>query len=202
MAAPTITSFSPTTAGPGDLVTITGTGLTGTTAVSFGGHAALRFIIVSSIYITAIVNTGATGSVSVTNPDGVATLAGFTFTSDPCFCNNFPVSCIPAPLIPVCDDPEYCEDLFADKCIVHKGTNLTNLSAPDGTRLDVILSTINTKINSFVQVANYAAMVALGVQTRTVVYKVLADEHKSLTNTLYIWWVDGVRIYIASTIDS
>jgi|GEM_PF-4688981 hypothetical protein len=80
--APTITSFTPTSATTGNTVTITGTNFTGATAVSFGGVAATSFTVVNSTTITAVVALGASGSVSVTR-GGVGTLAGFTFTAPP-----------------------------------------------------------------------------------------------------------------------
>jgi hypothetical protein len=76
--APAITSFTPTSAGAGTTVTITGTNFTGATAVSFGGTAAASFIINSETEISAVVGIGTTGSVSVTNPGGTATSSGFT----------------------------------------------------------------------------------------------------------------------------
>ena len=78
---PTITSFSPTSAGTGQTVTITGTNFTGATAVSFGGTAATSFTVVSATSITAIIGAGATGSVSVTTSNGIASRAGFTYIS-------------------------------------------------------------------------------------------------------------------------
>lgn len=45
-----------------------------------------------------------------------------------------------------CSTPEYCVDVYADKCIVHKGNYLPNLDISDGTRLDVILAAIDTKL--------------------------------------------------------
>ncbi|MFC0878245.1 YDG domain-containing protein [Saccharicrinis sp. FJH2] len=76
---PTITSFTPTSGTTGTTVTITGTNFTGTTAVSFGGTNATSFNVVSPTSITAVIASGASGDVSVTTPDGTATLAGFTF---------------------------------------------------------------------------------------------------------------------------
>jgi hypothetical protein len=76
--APTITSFTPTSAGFGATVTITGTNLTGATAVSFGGTAATSFNVVNATSITAVVASGSSGSVSATTT-GTATLAGFTY---------------------------------------------------------------------------------------------------------------------------
>ena len=82
VAVPTISSFTPTSAATGATVTITGTNFTGATAVSFGGTAATSFSEVNSTTITAVVGSGTTGSVSVTNPDGTATLTGFTYLAE------------------------------------------------------------------------------------------------------------------------
>ena len=75
---PTITSFNPLSAGPGETVTINGTNFTGTTEVSFGGSVAASFNVVSPTSITAVVSDGSTGNVSVTTPLGIATKSGFT----------------------------------------------------------------------------------------------------------------------------
>ncbi len=74
---PTITSFSPDTAASGATVTITGTDLTGATAVSFGGIPAASFTVTNSTTISAVVGSGGSGDVSVTTPGGTATLSGF-----------------------------------------------------------------------------------------------------------------------------
>ena len=90
--APTITSFTPTTAGTGTSVTITGTGFTNASAVSFGGTAATSFTVNSATQITAVVGTGTTGSVNVTTPGGTGTLAGFTMASLPTISSIVPAS--------------------------------------------------------------------------------------------------------------
>ncbi|MFH6603151.1 gliding motility-associated C-terminal domain-containing protein [Maribacter algicola] len=77
--APVITSFDPKLAGNGETVTITGTGFTGTTAVSFGSIAAKSFTIDSDTQISAVVDTGASGSISVSNPAGNDSETGFIF---------------------------------------------------------------------------------------------------------------------------
>ena len=78
-AAPVITSFFPAFGATGSAVRITGTHLTGATAVSFGGVAASSFTVVSDVSILAVVGIGATGSIVVVTPGGRATAAGFTF---------------------------------------------------------------------------------------------------------------------------
>jgi hypothetical protein len=80
-STPTITSFTPSSAASGATVTITGTNLTGATAVSFGGTAAVSFTVVNSTTITAVVGSGTSGTISVTTPLGTATKTGFTLLS-------------------------------------------------------------------------------------------------------------------------
>jgi uncharacterized repeat protein (TIGR03803 family) len=77
---PVIASFTPTSGSVGTQVTITGTGLTGTSKVSFGGVKATTFTVNSGTQITAAVPTGAiTGKVKITTAGGSATGPG-TFT--------------------------------------------------------------------------------------------------------------------------
>ncbi|MFY7998702.1 MAG: IPT/TIG domain-containing protein, partial [Candidatus Kapaibacteriota bacterium] len=79
--APTVTMFLPTNAAPGQTVTITGTNFTGITQVQFGGVNAASFNVVSATQITAVVNAGASGSVSVTNISGTGSQVGFTYNA-------------------------------------------------------------------------------------------------------------------------
>jgi hypothetical protein len=73
-SAPTITLFSPATGPVGTQVTITGTNLSGATAVRFNGTAASSFVVNSATSITAVVAAGTTtGLVTVTTPSGTAT---------------------------------------------------------------------------------------------------------------------------------
>lgn len=74
---PTVTSISPDTAQSGATVTITGTNLTGATAVSFGGIPAESFNVTNATTIAAVVGAGGSGDVVVTTPGGTATLSGF-----------------------------------------------------------------------------------------------------------------------------
>ena len=84
-AQPTVTSISPTTgsAAGGTTVTITGTGLTGASAVSFGGTPATGVTVVSPTSVTAVSpsHTAGTADVAVTTPGGMsATVAGDVYT--------------------------------------------------------------------------------------------------------------------------
>jgi hypothetical protein len=74
-ASPTLSGFSPASGPAGTLVTLSGTGLDGASAVTFAGTAA-RFTVVSDTQITATVPAGATsGAIGVTTAGGTATSA-------------------------------------------------------------------------------------------------------------------------------
>ncbi len=77
--SPSLTSFTPTTAPTGTTITIKGNSFTNAIAVSFGGTAASSFTVVNDTVITAVVGSGASGSVAVTNSAGVGSLAGFGY---------------------------------------------------------------------------------------------------------------------------
>jgi len=75
-AAPAITSFSPASAAIGSTVTLSGTGFTGTTAVSLNGTNAPTFSVVSDTSLTFTIPTSATsGTISVTPSAGTGTSA-------------------------------------------------------------------------------------------------------------------------------
>ena len=82
--SPTVTSVTPGT-GPnagGNTVTITGTGFTGATSVTFGGVAATSFTVVNDTTITSVVPSSATnGAVSVIVTTAVGSNAGNTLYS-------------------------------------------------------------------------------------------------------------------------
>ena len=79
MPPPTISSFTPTSAGTGDTVTISGTYLSEPLAADFGGTDASSLTGVSPTVMKAVVGDGATGDVSVITPGGTATLTGFKY---------------------------------------------------------------------------------------------------------------------------
>ncbi len=70
---PQLKSFSPTSGPVGTQVTITGTGFTGASKVTFGGVKATTYTVDSGTQITAIVPPGAvTGKIAVTTTGGTA----------------------------------------------------------------------------------------------------------------------------------
>ena len=77
---PTITSFSPMSAGYGITINITGKNFTGTTAVSFGGYAALSFSVLTDSTLIAVVGVGASGNISITSNYGQGFKVGFIHT--------------------------------------------------------------------------------------------------------------------------
>lgn len=77
--APTITSFTPTSAGYRYTVVITGTNFLNAQQVTFGDVVVYSYTVNSATQITAVIDTGSTGSVSVTTAGGTATASGFTF---------------------------------------------------------------------------------------------------------------------------
>ncbi|MBN1368450.1 MAG: IPT/TIG domain-containing protein [Dehalococcoidales bacterium] len=80
--SPAITGFTPAFGGNGVNITITGTNLSSASAVTFGGIAG-TIVSNTATQIVATVGAGASGSVSVENPGGTATKAGFTFVAAP-----------------------------------------------------------------------------------------------------------------------
>jgi hypothetical protein len=71
---PTFPSFSPTSGSVGTPVVLTGTGLTQTTKVTFGGVKATTVTVNSDTQVTANVPTGAvTGKIAITTQGGSVT---------------------------------------------------------------------------------------------------------------------------------
>jgi hypothetical protein len=82
VSLPIITSFTPTSAMPGATVTITGTSLSGVTAVALGTLPA-AFTVVNDTSVTFIVPAGAqSGPIKLTTPGGTTTTTtSFTVTT-------------------------------------------------------------------------------------------------------------------------
>jgi hypothetical protein len=93
-SAPTITGFTPTSGPIGQQVTVTGTNLTGATAVKFNGTTAKTFSVDSATQVTATVPTNATsGTISITTPGGTAVSTQiFTVVGAPTITSFVPTS--------------------------------------------------------------------------------------------------------------
>ena len=92
---PTIASFTPTSGKIGTAVAISGTGLTQTSKVTFGGVSATTFTVNSATKVTATVPGGAkTGKIVITTPGGIATSTG-TFRVTPVITSFNPTSGAP-----------------------------------------------------------------------------------------------------------
>jgi len=80
---PTITSFSPASAGFFSYVTITGNNFNNITEVKFGAVPALFFFVNSPTSILAQVGKGASGDITVANASGTANAPNFVFVPQP-----------------------------------------------------------------------------------------------------------------------
>ncbi len=84
---PTLTAIVPNIGSVtgGTTVVLTGTNLTGTTAVSFGGTPATSFTVDSATQITAVAPAGAAGTVqvTVTTPGGTSNGVAYTYIAVP-----------------------------------------------------------------------------------------------------------------------
>ncbi len=89
---PVVNSFTPDTGFVLAQITITGNNFTGCTGVSFGGRPAASFNVVSPTTLTAVVDSGATGDISVSTPYGTGTKAGFIFIAPPVISTFIPVA--------------------------------------------------------------------------------------------------------------
>ncbi|OJY93954.1 MAG: hypothetical protein BGP13_01565 [Sphingobacteriales bacterium 40-81] len=92
ISIPTITSFTPLKGTQGTIMTITGTSLTGTTAVAVGGEQVLSFVVVSSTRIKATIGAGASGSVNVSAPGGSSTMGQFNWFLPPAISSFSPTN--------------------------------------------------------------------------------------------------------------
>ena len=74
-----LSSFSPQSGITGTVITIKGSGLTGSTAVKFGGTPAASFTVLNDSTISATVGAGLSGDVLVATPTYTGKLVGFVY---------------------------------------------------------------------------------------------------------------------------
>ncbi len=77
---PVLSTVTPDAAAEGELVTLTGSGFLGATAVDFGGTPAADFVVANAATIIASMPAGAAGSVNVTvtTPGGTSNVLAYT----------------------------------------------------------------------------------------------------------------------------
>jgi len=80
---PSISGISPDSGATGATILLSGSGFTGTTAVTFGGTPAGSFTVISDSLISAVVGVGATGSVSVSTSTGEVSGGNFNYIYTP-----------------------------------------------------------------------------------------------------------------------
>lgn len=80
VSTPLLAAATPPGAGTGDLVTITGSGLLGTTSLMFGTVAATDYIVANAATIVAALPADAAGEVSITATTPGGTSAPLTYT--------------------------------------------------------------------------------------------------------------------------
>jgi len=89
---PVISGFSPSVAGTGTTVAITGSNFLGATSVTFGGVQAASITAISQGGINAVVGAGASGDIVVTTPYGTGSRPGFTYVGPPVITSFNPAS--------------------------------------------------------------------------------------------------------------
>ena len=89
---PVVTSFLPASGTQGTIMTISGSGFSGISAVRVGGTPVISFTVSSATSIIAIVGGGASGDVTVDAPGGNALSPGFTWFAPPVITSFNPAS--------------------------------------------------------------------------------------------------------------
>jgi len=134
LAAPKITSFTPVSAGTGMNVTISGSGFTETSLVSFGGTNAASFTVDADSVITALVGEGSTGEVLVSNPAGTATQDGFEYIPSPELSSFDPVTASPGDTINIIG-----ANLSNTNSISFGGVNATSFTIISDTQISAVV---------------------------------------------------------------
>ena len=178
-AAPTLSSINPssgTTAG-GTACTLTGTNLTGCSAVSFGGTAATGIVVDSSTQVRCTSPAKSAGTISVTATTGGGTSNGVNYTF------NAP----PVPPTLTAINPPSGTTAGGTACTL-TGTNLTGCSAVSfgGTAATGIV------VDSSTQVRCTSPAKAIGT------YSVTATTANGTSNGVNYTYTDGTPSYTAT----
>ena len=176
---PVVSSFTPATAVTGSSVTIRGNGFTNATGVGFGGTAATSFTVVNDSTITAVVGSGASGSVSVSNNGGKGSLAGFIYLPPPVISSFTPTNGCSGTTIIISG-----ANFTGAKSVTIGGVAVSSFTVNSDISITVVVNSINTGIISVT--TPYGAVTSLGnfvISSGVTSYAYLTN---SLTNTVSV----------------
>ena len=181
IALPKILSFTPLQGTEGTIITISGTSLSGTTAVSVGGVNVKSFAVGASTSITAVVAAGASGDVLVTKTGGSAVMPGFTWINRPVITSFSPTSGPVGSMVTITGSgfsatPSNNIVYFGSVRAIVTATSATSISVevPVGSSFDAIAITCNnltafSRIPFLVTFPNGGAITTGSFAARTVV---------------------------------
>lgn len=70
------------------------------------------------------------------------------------------------------------------------------------TSVNAVYDIINTTSAKFITVNTYALLLSITPSTQLIIVKVLNDENKSIQNSIYHIYPDGIRMWIAANQDN
>lgn len=82
---------------------------------------------------------------------------------------------------------------------------LRDRSTHTGTQAQSTVTGLITSLSEktgYVEVNTYASLIALPNPPVSTLYKVANDESKGISNTFYLWWPNGKRLWVAATDDN
>lgn len=151
---PTITSFTPAAGDQGTGITITGTNFTEASQVLIGGVPAASFTVQSASTISAVIDEGATGSITVTTPGGSVSSANvYTFPA-PVITSFSPLSGITGSTVTI-TGANFRRDMAANQ--VFFGAVKATVTAASRTSLTVTVPAGATYAPITIAVNNYVA---------------------------------------------
>ncbi len=173
---PTITSFAPTSGGPGTSVVITGTNFAAPATAAFGGVASTSVVVDSPTQITATVPASAiTGPITVTVPTGTASsTTSFTFIAPaPTITSFSPTSGTPGTSVAIIGT-----NLSGPTNVAFGGVNATLFTPVSATQ-------VNATVPDGAVTGPISVVTPAGTATSATSFTVIAPEH-SRTVTLNV----------------
>lgn len=132
---PAITKFTPDTAAPGALLTISGFNLSTTSLVTIGGTPADSFSVISPTTITAKIGNGSSGPVKVTTAYGTDSLPGFFLLPVPQVEFTIPYAASPTSSITI-----YGNNFVSVRSVTINGTPVSNFQTIDAEEIQAVIA--------------------------------------------------------------